>query len=84
MTARCQHDCRIALRISDRSPAASQVPRLLAAPAQGLERITFVVGAATVELLRDLSRDHNEPMARVLQLGALVARRELTSRTAQG
>lgn len=48
-----------------------------------LERITLVVSTATAKLLRDLSRDHNEPMARVLELGALVAQRELASHTAR-
>lgn len=50
---------------------------------KGLVRLTLVVSESTAKLLRDLSRDHNAPMAHLLELGALVAQRELTARASQ-
>ncbi|RYF81953.1 MAG: hypothetical protein EOO29_08775 [Comamonadaceae bacterium] len=43
---------------------------------KSLEHITLVVTAATAKLLRDLSRTHDESMARVLELSALLAQRD--------
>lgn len=50
---------------------------------KGFVRLTLVVSESTAKLLRDLSRDHNAPMTHVLELGTLVAQRELTALASQ-
>lgn len=59
--------------------AQRQANYLKSLRSKGFERITVVVSASTAKLLRDLSRDHNELLTRVLELGVLVAKRELTA-----
>ena len=44
---------------------------------KGLERITLTVERSSVQLMRDISRDHNVPFGDVFKLGMLIAEREL-------
>ena len=51
--------------------------------AKGMERLTVVVGVDTAQRLRNLSSDHNEFMARVIELGVKIAQRELAAMDAR-
>ncbi|QIL79319.1 hypothetical protein G7047_04915 [Diaphorobacter sp. HDW4A] len=50
---------------------------------KGLERITLTVDRASVQRMRDISRDHNATFGEVFKLGLLVAERELAKRAAE-
>ena len=65
----------------NRRSAADQYRNSL--QAKGLERLTVVVGVDTAQRLRNLSSDHNESMARVIELGVKIAQRELAAMDAR-
>lgn len=44
---------------------------------RGLERVTLTVECSSVQLMRDISRDHNVSFGEVFNLGILIAEREL-------
>ena len=50
---------------------------------KGLERITLTVERASVQRMREISRDHNATFGEVFKLGLLVAERVLTKRATE-